>query len=177
MLNKYVFRKYNPKYKLFFLKEKRNLVGSLGKIIGVRHVGSTAVKGLGGKGIVDILVGVKTKVIRRLIPKLEKASYEYRKKASTPQRLFFRKDYKQGKSFRRVHIHLTRLGGKDWREIIAFKNFLLENPLEAKKYGRLKREAILKAKGDGDMYKNLKKRFIEANIKKHLSKKSKPFKN
>ncbi|MEK6809036.1 MAG: GrpB family protein [Nanoarchaeota archaeon] len=135
MIDKYVFKKYDSRYKFFFFKEKRNLQKCLGKNVEIEHVGSTAVKGLGGKGIIDILVGVKNKLIQSLIHKLEKSNYEFREKASTTQRLFFRRDHKKGKSFRRVHVHLVRLRGKDWQEMIAFRNFLLENPEKSKKYG------------------------------------------
>lgn len=60
-LRKYVFRRYNSKYELLFNKEKAKLKKILPKAK-IEHVGSTAVKGLGGKGIIDISIIVPKKI-------------------------------------------------------------------------------------------------------------------
>lgn len=48
---KYKFRKYDPKYPLLYKRERMKLRRILGKSPKIEHVGSTAVPGLGGKGL------------------------------------------------------------------------------------------------------------------------------
>src|SRR3989344_7921369 len=151
-MEKYQFREYISKYKKFFLKEKNAITKALLGNCFIEHVGSTSVPGLGGKGIVDVLVGVKSKNLPPLIKTLESVGYEFRKKASTPDRFFFRRDYKFSKETRRVHIHLTKFDSKDWNEMIAFRNYLLKYPEDVKKYVKIKKEAVERAKGEGEIY-------------------------
>ena len=56
-MDKYVFRDHSPKYKSFFEFERKKIAKILLKAK-VEHVGSTAISGLGGKGIIDIMIGV-----------------------------------------------------------------------------------------------------------------------
>ena len=57
-MQKYAFRPYDPLYKDFFKEEKRRIVRLLGSGVAVEHVGSTTISTLGGKGVVDIVIGV-----------------------------------------------------------------------------------------------------------------------
>ena len=73
-MKKYIFKRYDPKYKDFFNSEKRKLLKVIG-LIKIEHAGSTAVPGLGGKGIIDIAIGTaKSKIAtilkRKAIPKI-----------------------------------------------------------------------------------------------------------
>jgi len=159
-VEKYIFRKYNPSYKIYFELEKTKLADILRGAV-IEHVGSTAVPGLGGKGILDIAVAVPGKGLQSAARLLREAGYEFRKKASIPERLFFRRDYADGRWVRRVHIHLMRLGSRDLKEHIAFRDFLMEHPDTARRYADIKEEAARVSKGDGDLYNAYKKRFIE----------------
>lgn len=168
-MEKYQFRKYNYQYRMFFLKEKRILMKWLNGKCSVEHVGSTSIPGLGGKGIVDVLVGVKSKNLHSFITPLEATGYEFREKASTPNRLFFRRDYEVAEETRRVHIHLTEFNGKDWNEMIAFRDYLLKHPEEVKKYAKIKKEAVKRAQGEGEIYREFKCSFMEEITKKQLA--------
>lgn len=168
-MNKYVFKEYNTDYKRFFSLEKKKLNRVLGSKIRIEHVGSTAIQNLGGKGILDILVGVENNKIKMTKQKLEEAGYEFRQKASARYRLFFRRDYPYDGTIRRIHIHLTKLNGEDWKEIVSFREYLLKHPNEITNYAKLKKKAVKIAKGNGDTYKKFKEEFIKNIIK--LSKK------
>jgi len=159
-VEKYVFRKYDPRYETFFEMEKARLAGILRGAV-IEHVGSTAVPGLGGKGILDIAVAVPRKGLQSAARLLREGGYEFRAKASTPERLFFRRDYMEGQKVRRVHIHLMRLGSRDLKEHIAFRDFLMDHPDSARQYAEIKKEAAKVSRGDGDLYNSYKKRFIE----------------
>ncbi|MEA3329527.1 MAG: GrpB family protein [Nanoarchaeota archaeon] len=60
---KYKYRKYDKKYPELFRREKSKLRKILGKKPEITHVGSTAIPGLGGKGVIDILISVSKKQI------------------------------------------------------------------------------------------------------------------
>jgi len=157
-VEKYVFRQYDPRYPGYFSMERSKLEEALGKDAAIEHVGSTAIPGLGGKGILDILIG--TRSLGPCRGKLERTGYEFHEKASTPDRLFFRRDHPEGEGTRRVHLHLTIHGGRDWKEIIAFRDYLREHPAKAREYAELKGEAVGLAAGEGERYRAHKAKFI-----------------
>jgi len=167
-MQKYVFRKYNPEYQAFFTSEKKKIAKDLGSTAKIEHVGSTAIPGLGGKGILDIVVGVSKSKFGEAKKKLEKAGYEFREKASYPERLFFRIDYPYKNIKRRIHIHLTNFNGQDWKEIIDFRDYLLKHPDAVEQYIKIKKEGVKKALGDGEKYRKHKERFIRNILKKVL---------
>jgi GrpB-like predicted nucleotidyltransferase (UPF0157 family) len=159
-VEKYRFRRYDPIYKTFFRIEKKRLALAFSAEVKIEHVGSTAVSGLGGKGILDILIGTGDSGIDAAKEGLQSLGYEFRQEASTEKRLFFRRDYKYKHGTRRVHVHLTKLNGRDWKEMVSFRNYLLENKGAIAEYSRIKRHAVKVAKGDGKIYRKQKEEFI-----------------
>tara|TARA_Y100001970_G_scaffold239994_1_gene302385 strand:- start:460 stop:1002 length:543 start_codon:yes stop_codon:yes gene_type:complete len=167
-MQKYVFRKYNSAYRTFFTSERKKIAKALGSRVKIAHVGSTAIPDLGGKGIVDIVVGVSKLKLVEAKEKLEKAGYEFREKASYPDRLFFRIDYPYKNRKRRIHIHLTKFNGPDWKEMIGFRDYLLQHQEVVEQYVNIKKEGVKKALGDGEKYRKHKEKFIENILKKVL---------
>ena len=167
-MQKYIFRKYNPEYRDFFISEKKKILNILGTKAKIEHIGSTAVPGLGGKGILDIVVSVSKSKFTKSKEKLEKGGYEFREKASYPERLFFRIDYPYRRRERRVHIHLTTFNSQDWKGMIGFRNYLLKHPATVRRYAEIKKEAVRKARGNGKKYRKYKEKFIKGVLKKAL---------
>jgi len=165
-MQKYIFRKYNPEYRAFFISEKKRIVKALGSTVKIEHMGSTAISELGGKGILDIAVGVPKSKMAEAKKKLEKAGYEFCEKASYPERLFFRADYPYKNRKRRIHIHLTKFNGQDWKEIIGFRDYLRKHPDTAEQYVKIKKEGVKKALGNGEKYRKHKEKFIENILRK-----------
>jgi len=160
-MQKYVFKKYIPEYPAFFALEKKKITKALGLTAKIEHVGSTAVANLGGKGILDIIIGVAKTKFALTKKKLEKAGYEFREQASYPQRLFFRIDYPSKNRKRRVHLHLVEFNNQDWKEMIGFRNYLQNHPAALKQYAEIKKEGVKKALGDGEIYRKHKEKFIQ----------------
>jgi len=158
-MQKYKFRKYSPQYQKFFQQEKEKLIQILGPKTKIEHIGSTAVSGLGGKGIIDILIGVNNFQIPK--QKLEQADYEFRAQANYPERLFFRIDYLEKNKIRRVHLHLTKLNSSEWKKPLKFRDYLIQNPELQKKYTQIKKQALKISPGDGKKYREHKKEFID----------------
>jgi GrpB-like predicted nucleotidyltransferase (UPF0157 family) len=68
---KYIYRRAERDYTALFLREKKKLK-KFGKKIAIEHIGSTAVQGLGGKGIIDIMIGANKSQINFVKDKLIK---------------------------------------------------------------------------------------------------------
>lgn len=51
---------YNHRWPIMYEEEKAQILSVIGgKILAIEHIGSTAVPGLGGKPIIDVMVGVR----------------------------------------------------------------------------------------------------------------------
>jgi len=167
-MRKYIFRRYNPEYRAFFTAEKKKITKALGSTARIEHVGSTAIPDLGGKGILDIIVGVSKSKFAESKKKLEEAGYEFREKASYPERLFFRIDYPYKNRKRRIHIHLVKFNGQNWKEMISLRNYLLKHPEVVEQYVKIKKEGVKKALSDGKKYRKYKKEFVDSILKKAM---------
>jgi GrpB-like predicted nucleotidyltransferase (UPF0157 family) len=164
-MNKYVFREYDRKYPELFEKEKSFLIRILPGVFGLEHVGSTAVPGLGGKGIIDILVSFRKKGDLISAEKvLLKNNYIIMTNLSGDDRVSFK--VSRGFLFRKhFHIHLTLIGSDVWKQAVKFRDKLKSNPKLLSDYVMLKKRAIIIAKGEGKIYRKLKEAFIKKHSK------------
>lgn len=114
----------------------------------IEHFGSTAVPGLGGKGIVDISISVSPNRFEQIFKAIIKTDYDYRPTGSIPgERYFFQKTIKYPNGHKQLfHLHLTKIGNKNMGECLAFRDFLLTNPDLAQEYSNIKISAVKAAK-------------------------------
>lgn len=158
-MKKYVFRRYNKKFRKLFKEEKIKLINLLKENVQVEHVGSTAVQNLGGKGIIDIIIGADKEDIENIKEKLQDSGYDWIEASGEKDRIFFQRDY--GLIFkRRVHLHLTTKNSKVWKSTISVRNYLRTHPKEIKEYEKIKKEAVKYAKGEGKKYREYKNKFL-----------------
>ena len=156
-MKKYVFKPYSKIYPELFDREKKESFLTLRTSLVIEHVGSTAIPNLGGKGIIDIAIAVDKIETDSISKQLQELGYEFRTSGSTPDRLFFRADLPDPEEgVRKYHIHLTYPASKDWKDLIAFRDYLRSHPKEAKKYEELKKKAAIEANEDGEKYRKLK---------------------
>ena len=156
-MDKYRFHAYDGSYKDCFIQEKKMLARILNGAR-IEHAGSTAVEGLGGKGIIDIFIEVADRDAAK--QQLMHTGYEYRDNAGTATRLFFRKDY-HDPTMRRVHIHLFEKGDGEFLQVLRFRDTLRKNHEVRKEYEKLKKHAVTTHPDDGEFYKENKKDFIK----------------
>lgn len=156
---------YNPKWKENFAKEKKHLQKALGDlVISIEHVGSTAVPGVFAKPVIDIAIIVKSiKSPDNLIEIFEDLGYEYTKDNNVSGRLFFTK----GPENKRTHyIHVVKLKGKEWKNLILFRDYLLKSKVVARQYNELKNKLAKSYALDRKSYTSGKDKFIKNVIKK-----------
>jgi len=161
VMKKYVFKPYNKNFPTLFSAEKMRIADAVQNSLGidcvVEHVGSTAVPGLGGKGIIDSAIATHKTNFEELVQVLTSLGYVLREQWSTPERWFLRADLADPEEgVRRYHVHVTFSESSEWKELIAFRDYLRENPSELQRYAGLKQNAAMQANEDGAMYRKLK---------------------
>jgi len=170
---KYVFKEYSQKFPDLFNKEKNKLKHILTKDAIIEHIGSSAIPGLGGKGIIDILISVMKKNIEKNKEELQGHKYIFKPNAGSKERKYFEKDYVYDKKTRRVHIHLTFHNSSEFKQKVALVKYLKKHPEVAKKYIKIKKDAVRHARGEGKKYGEYKLKFLEKLNKKALKEFSK----
>src|SRR5437764_6357295 len=117
----------------------------------IEHIGSTAVPGLDGKAIIDLLIGVP-----ELTPSLRIPDYEAFGEAGVPGRLYFRK--RGPVSF---NAQVVERGGPLWRDALVLRDYLRAHPEERGRYASGKREAIASGATTLFRYSDAKAALVE----------------
>lgn len=168
--DKYIFRQYNPLFPKLFEKEAKRLRRFIGNKVLIEHVGSTAVPGLGGKGVIDILISTPKKEWPKISEELTKANYTYKKKGAEreKQRLFFMANLPDTELGSRIyHIHLTYTKSPELKRMTAFRDYLIKNADALREYSKIKMQAAKKAQKllskdeMRDSYGDAKENFIK----------------
>jgi len=108
-------------------------------LVGVEHVGSSAVPGLATKPIIDLAVGLAGQVpVQELRNALEEIGYQFRGDAGDQGGLVFVLDARPKN--RVVHLHVVDHGGAQWRRYLTFRDLLLTDPEARESYERIKRD-------------------------------------
>ena len=154
---------YNKKFVEIFEKEKEKISKVLNNCE-IHHVGSTAVPGLGGKGIIDIMIALENwKAEREVIKKLKNTGFKH-VHPREQGRLFLSKHRKPIPD--NVHIHIVIKGSKLYKELLAYRDYLRINKKEAKKYFDLKLKWLEKARGNRAKYTRAKELYVEDILKR-----------
>jgi GrpB-like predicted nucleotidyltransferase (UPF0157 family) len=134
MLKLYPFKKNFDK---IFNAEKKKISEVIGNFK-IHHIGSTAVKGLGGKGIIDIMIVLDNwRQAPSLIKKLKSIGFTHIHEKEKG-RIFLNPKAKT--SFADSHLHVVIFGSKPHRQLLAFRNRLRHNKKTANQYWQLKRQ-------------------------------------
>ena len=127
---------YNNRWSSMFDKEAnvlREIFGS--QIVEIHHIGSTSVKGLNAKPVIDIMPVVK------IIHKVDLFNEEMKKSGYEPvgeNGLAGRRFFQKGGNNRSHHIHVYQLGNPEIDRHLAFRDYLREHLIVATQYGNLK---------------------------------------
>jgi GrpB-like predicted nucleotidyltransferase (UPF0157 family) len=152
---------YDPNWPRRYSEEAPRVGEALGALVkAIEHIGSTSIEGLDAKPTIDILVGATSvaDVDAAAKARMSELAYEFRDAMGVQGRCYFRK----GSSFpREFNVHVVEVGGRLWRQNLAFRNYLRENPAAALEYGKLKRSLVSKRGGaDLERYAAGKADFI-----------------
>lgn len=150
---------FNLEWAKEYEREEKLLKEVLGdKILEIHHVGSTSIKGLKAKPIIDILL-----VVNSLdeIDEIEKilVNYDYTNmgRQGIEDRYFFPK----GSDDARTHyVHIVESKGDTYYNQLLFKKYLLEHEEYIEEYCKLKEDLALKYADDRKKYTASKSSFI-----------------
>lgn len=123
----------------------------------IEHIGSTAIRGLVAKPVIDIMAPVESLAASRAaLPQLAELQYNY---------FPYRADVvhwlcKPSDSYRTHHLHLVPLNSVLWSERIAFRNYLRTHPAVATEYGELKKRLAERYRFDREAYTDAKEAFV-----------------
>jgi len=154
---------YNKDFIEIFEKEKMKIKKVLPEAE-IHHIGSTAIPGVAGKGIIDILIALDNWEEKEKTVEILKGLGFTHIHPEEEGRIFLSRigDTK----YKDAHIHLVEKGNKDYRKKLLFRDFLREDQIEAQKYQELKYRCIQEAKGNRNKYNELKDSYIEKILKR-----------
>ena len=164
-MDEVVVAAYDPSWPEIFAGEAQAIRQALGDVlVGVEHVGSTAIPGLAAKPVIDIVAAVTALAEAEANPALEALGYDCRGENGIPGRLFFRKGVIE---FRRTHhLHLVEAGHEQWASMLAFRDYLRSHPSDARRYEELKQTLADKYRDNRAAYTKGKSSFIQAVLAK-----------
>lgn len=120
------------------VRKLKNILGDIA--VDIQHVGSTAVKSIAAKPIIDLAVGVRDfeDILKRENLLKEKGFY-LRSSSIENQLLFACGSYYDGTGEMQTHfIHVVIYGSREWNNYIGFRDYLNGNEEAAKQYEALK---------------------------------------
>jgi len=143
-----------------YIKIEKELREKLSKNITIEHVGSTAIPNMYGKNIIDVLIGASNdKQFKEIEKILKEMKYISSSNSQTPIYLFFASKEEETKSGD-IHIHLVMKNTVRFNEFLILKEYLLNNPDEAKEYSNFKLDIIKKGNNERKDYKKIKSEYV-----------------
>jgi len=141
-----------------FANERNRILGAIGDLtLSVEHIGSTSIRGIAAKPILDVMVGTPEFVTELpFVADLEALGYEYKGANGVPERHFFGKG-----TPRIIHLNIVRFGGQFWISHIAFRDYLKQDREAAREYEQLKLGLAERFENDRESYTNGKLAFVE----------------
>jgi GrpB-like predicted nucleotidyltransferase (UPF0157 family) len=151
-----VLAEHRECWNVWYSEEEKALRSLLPDTVRIYHVGSTAVKGIWAKPIVDILIEADASRIETIKTLLEENGYLCMN--DDGKRADFNKGYTpDGFADRVFHLHLRIFGDHDE---LYFRDYLNDHPETAKRYEQLKLSLWKPFEHDRDGYTEGKTSFV-----------------
>ncbi|MFN7097629.1 MAG: GNAT family N-acetyltransferase [Gammaproteobacteria bacterium] len=158
-----ILETYNPEWEKLAHAEIEQLKQTLSSsILTIEHIGSTAVKDMPAKPVIDLMIGVNDiRAAKKLIPIIEAQGYAYWKENPKTDRLFFVKGLpEKGGAGRSHHLHIVERHHYEYIVRPLFRDYLQKNTLVSAAYAKLKQSLAQQYKEDREAYTVAKTDFI-----------------
>ena len=156
---------YDPSWPTRFEQECRRL-RQVFPAARIEHIGSTSVRGLAAKPIIDLMVGLPSLQSQEHVQGLADLGYEARGPQGVPERLFFVK--RNEAQVRTHHVHVAAHNSIFWKDHLLFRELLRSDPVEARRYETHKRDLATRFRRERALYTAAKSRYIEDVIRPRL---------
>lgn len=141
------------------------------QILGVEHVGSTSIKGISAKPILDIDIVINdVSLFPKVCAKLEGVGYIYQGNQGIEGREAFRiNEYENSNADKPLHhLYVCSVDSNELRRHLAFRDYLRQYPDIAKDYEFLKK-TLASTANSREEYTEGKTGFVESILEKTLS--------
>ena len=153
---KAIFQSYDKKIEKKFKWFKNKMNKMMGKKLDIHHVGSTAIK-IGGKNILDVVIGIKGwEEAKEIVKKLKQLGFKH----------FHRRKRKIFASTKKItgpgdiHVHIVKKNSKQYQNYLFFRDYLKRNKKARKEYEKIK-EDLVKKGVSRKRYQEAKSKFIK----------------
>lgn len=128
------------------------------ELVNIFHIGSTSIPTIGyAKPIIDILIVVRDiETVDLYNDQLRSIGYDPKGEFGIPGRRYCPK----GGDNRTHHVHIFQAENEEIRKHLNFKEYLLAYPLEAKRYGDLKKTLAKKFPHNTHLYQEGKQLIV-----------------
>ena len=152
---------YDERWEQAFTQIKDEIQAALGSLaLRIEHVGSTSVRGLSAKPIIDIDVVIRDySVFDTVVTALKEIGYQHEGDLGIAAREAFKYDGKA--HLQQHHLYVCPQDSAELKRHIAFRNYLRSNPEAVREYGRIKEEGAALYPDDIGKYIQHKSSFIE----------------
>ncbi|HYO63777.1 MAG TPA: GrpB family protein [Pyrinomonadaceae bacterium] len=152
---------HDPRWRDAFEAEAGRVAAALGEnVVAVHHVGSTSIPGIHAKPVIDLLVEVgDINKVDEHGPAMESLGYEVKGEYGIPGRRYFRRDNQEGT--RTHHVHAFEAGSAEAERHLAFRDYMIAHPEDARRYSELKRRLAEQHPQNMDAYMDGKDGFIK----------------
>ena len=160
MARKISLVEYNPMWVDMYEEEAEFVKSALGHlVVGIHHIGSTAIPGICAKPIIDILVEASDiEGIESRNEAMIELGYEPRGEFGIPGRRYFSKGSDE---IRTHHVHIFQVGDPQIKRHLNFRDYLIAYPDKAREYCELKKQLASQFREDIENYTEGKSEFIE----------------
>lgn len=127
---------YDVNWSEKFKEEAIKIKEALGEnVIGIHHIGSTAIPRIKAKPVIDVLVEVADiEIVDKRNGDMIELDYEALGEHGIKNRRYFRK----GGNNRTHHVHVFQTGNSEIARHINFRDYMIAHPQDAKAYSELK---------------------------------------
>lgn len=129
--------------------------------IDIQHIGSTAIKTIKAKPIIDIVVGVTDiNKVKLSLSQLNSSDIIHRPNNDrSDYMMFILGDLEKG--IRTHHIHVVPFGSEEWNNQLNFRDYMNLHPDKAKEYESLKINFLNLYKDNRPMHTKSKEEYIK----------------
>ncbi|WP_345244338.1 GrpB family protein [Pontibacillus salipaludis] len=136
----------------------------------IQHIGSTAIKGMSAKPIIDILVGVDdlSEVDKPLLKNFSKIGF-LRLKVERPGEIVLAKFTDDTYEEKTHFIHLVEYQKELWGNLVFFRDYLNSNETARKEYLDIKMDYLKNSSTGVSEYTDFKEEFVKSIFEKRKS--------
>lgn len=130
--------------------------------VDIQHIGSTAIRGIQAKPIIDIAVGVRAfDDLTAVLPVLEAAGFQRARNRFSSDLLYI---LQTPDDVRTHQIHILHHNGEQWHNYVDFRDFMNAHPAKAKEYEALKQRLVSECSNVQTAYTDGKREYMLATL-------------